>query len=143
MACTARWRTGSTGIEPENRVAGGRVLDASHALSKLIGRKPVSCTRRDTDRYGRMVAVCSVEGMDISKWMVTRGQAIAFRKYSLDYVGEEDRAKAAKIGTLAGEFQDPSASAFEHLVRASAMPIPATENARRHCARCLLRQGRG
>jgi endonuclease YncB( thermonuclease family) len=82
-------------------------LDASRALSKLIGRKPVSCTRGDTDRYGRMVAVCSVEGMDISKWMVTRGQAIAFRKYSLDYVGDEDRAKAAKIGMWAGEFQDP------------------------------------
>jgi endonuclease YncB( thermonuclease family) len=48
-------------------------LDASRALAKQIGRRPVSCTRRDTDRYGRMVAVCSVEGMDISEWMVTRG----------------------------------------------------------------------
>jgi hypothetical protein len=46
--------------------------------------------------------------MDISEWMVTRGQAIAFRKYSLDYVGDEDRAKAGKIGIWAGEFQDPS-----------------------------------
>jgi endonuclease YncB( thermonuclease family) len=84
-------------------------LDASRALAKQLGRKPVSCTRRDTDRYGRMVAVCSVEGMDISKWMVTEGQAIAFRKYSLDYVAEEGRAKAAKIGIWASEFQDPSA----------------------------------
>jgi endonuclease YncB( thermonuclease family) len=83
-------------------------LDASRALAKLIGRKPVTCTRRDTDRYGRMVAVCSVDGMDISEWLVTRGQAIAFRKYSLDYVGDEDRAKAGKIGMWAGEFQDPS-----------------------------------
>jgi endonuclease YncB( thermonuclease family) len=48
-------------------------LDASRALTKQIGRKPVTCTRRDTDRYGRMVAVCSVEGMDIGKWMVTQG----------------------------------------------------------------------
>jgi hypothetical protein len=55
-----------------------------------------------------MVAVCSVEGMDISKWMVMQGQAIAFRKYSLDYVGDEARAKAGKIGMWAGEFQDPS-----------------------------------
>ena len=42
-------------------------LDPSRALAKQIGRKPVNCTRRDTDRYGRLVAVCSVEGMDISK----------------------------------------------------------------------------
>jgi endonuclease YncB( thermonuclease family) len=83
-------------------------LDASRALSKLIGRKPVSCMRRDTDRYRRMVAVCSVAGVDISRWMVTRGQAIAFRKYSLDYVAEEDHARAAKVGIWAGEFQDPS-----------------------------------
>jgi hypothetical protein len=84
-------------------------MDASRALAKQIGRRPVSCTRRDTDRYGRMVALCIVEGVDISKWMVTQGQAVAFRKYSLDYVAEEDRAKAAKIGVWAGEFQDPSA----------------------------------
>jgi protein-S-isoprenylcysteine O-methyltransferase Ste14 len=32
--------------------------------------------------------------------MVTRGQDIAFRTYSLDYVCEEDRAKAANFGTL-------------------------------------------
>jgi hypothetical protein len=56
-----------------------------------------------------MVALCSVEGVDLSKWMVMQGQAIAFRKYSLDYVAEEDRAKAGKIGMWAGEFQDPSA----------------------------------
>ena len=45
-------------------------LDASQALRKRIGRKPVSCIRRDTDRYGRMVALCPVEGVDISRWMV-------------------------------------------------------------------------
>jgi endonuclease YncB( thermonuclease family) len=48
------------------------------------------------------VALCSVEGVDLSKWMVMQGQAIAFRKYSLDYVGDEDRARAAKIGLWAG-----------------------------------------
>jgi endonuclease YncB( thermonuclease family) len=83
-------------------------LDASHALARRIGRKLVSCTRRDTDRYGRMVALCRVEDLDISQWMVTQGQAIAFRKYSLDYVAEEDQAREAKVGIWAGEFQDPS-----------------------------------
>jgi endonuclease YncB( thermonuclease family) len=83
-------------------------LDASHALSKRIGRKPVSCVRRDTDRYGRMVAVCNVEGVDISRWMIEQGQAIAFRKYSLDYVADEDHARIAKVGMWAGEFENPS-----------------------------------
>jgi endonuclease YncB( thermonuclease family) len=44
-------------------------LDASHALSKLIGRKPVTCTRRDSDRYGRMVRfAASKEWTSASGW---------------------------------------------------------------------------
>ena len=102
-------------------------LDASQALRKRIGRKPVSCVRRDTDRYGRMVAVCTVDGVDLSQWMVQQGQAIAFRRYSLDYVADEDRAREAKVAIWAGEFQDPSE--FRHQPR---RPIPPT--GRRACA---------
>ena len=114
-------------------------LDASHALAKQIGRKRLICTRRDTDRYGRMVARCTVEGVDISQWMVTQGQAIAFRKYSLDYIADEDRARAAKAGIWAGEFQDPSD--FRHQKRGGQGSAPreraASEGqarARRACA---------
>lgn len=103
-------------------------LDVSQALRKRIGSQQVSCARRDTDRYGRMVGLCTIEGgIDISRWMVQQGQAIAFRKYSLDYVEEEYRAKVAKVGIWAGEFQDPSD--YRHRVR------PATpRTARRNCA---------
>jgi endonuclease YncB( thermonuclease family) len=55
-----------------------------------------------------MVAVCNVGGVDLSRWMIEHGQAIAFRKYSLDYVPDEDRARIAKVGMWAGEFEDPS-----------------------------------
>ena len=102
-------------------------LDASHALAKKIGRKRVTCERLDTDRYGRMVARCTVEGDDISRWMVMQGHALAFRKYSLDYIADEDRARAAKAGLWAGEFQDPSD--FRHQKRGgqkSAADKPAT-----------------
>ena len=112
-------------------------LDASQALRKQIGRKPVSCVRRDTDRYGRMVALCTVAGIDISRWMVQQGQAIAFRKYSLDYVADEDTARAAKVGMWAGEFQDPSE--FRH------QPRRATPRAEHHgctCADDIDRAGR-
>ena len=98
-------------------------LDASHALTRQIGRKRVSCARRDTDRYGRMVARCTVEGADISQWMVMQGHALAFRKYSLDYIADEDRARAAKAGLWAGEFQDPSD--FRHQ-NAAAKNLPRT-----------------
>lgn len=53
-------------------------------------------------------AVLRADGVDISRWMVQQGQAIAFRKYTLDYVADEDAARAAHRGIWAGEFQDPS-----------------------------------
>lgn len=113
-------------------------LDASRALAKQIGRKPVTCARRDTDRCGRVVALCTVEGVDISRWVVLQGQAVAFRKYSLDYIADENRAREAKAGLWAGEFQDPSD--FRHQKRGgrgSAQPehaIPQRQaGARRSC----------
>jgi endonuclease YncB( thermonuclease family) len=80
---------------------------AALALSDFIARQTVFCGQRDTDRYGRVVAVCSVAGQDLGAWMVSRGHALAYRKYSLDYVPEEEAAAAARQGMWAGEFQPP------------------------------------
>jgi endonuclease YncB( thermonuclease family) len=51
-----------------------------------IGGKTVQCTVKDTDQYGRSVAVCAVGGDDVNAWMVSRGHAVAYRAYSKDYV---------------------------------------------------------
>ena len=53
---------------------------------RLAGRS-VICIERDRDRYGRIVAVCRVDGHDINAWMVSQGVAVAYRKYSRAYVG--------------------------------------------------------
>ena len=55
-----------------------------------------------------MVAVCMVGSIDLGRWLVQEGHALAYRKYALDYVRDEEAAKAAKAGIWAGEFQDPS-----------------------------------
>ena len=81
--------------------------EASFALADLIGRRPVQCVQRDLDRYGRAVAVCTVGDIDLSAWLVRRGYAIADRRYSLDYVDEEDTARTSKAGIWAGEFIPP------------------------------------
>ena len=60
------------------------------------------------DQYQRMLARCTVGATDINAAMVERGYAIAFRKYSSDYVAAEARAKAAKRGIWAGTFETPS-----------------------------------
>ena len=77
---------------------------AALALADRIGSTPVSCDPRDTDKYGRTVAVCRKRTEDLNGWMVAQGHAIAYRRYSKDYVAAEDTAKAGKLGIWAGAF---------------------------------------
>ena len=80
---------------------------SSLALSDLIGRRTISCAQTDRDRYGRMVAICWIERVDLSEWMVRNGWAVAYTKYSGDYVSAEQEAAGSRKGVWSGEFIDP------------------------------------
>ncbi len=45
---------------------------ATEALADKIGQRQVTCEQRDTDRYGRTVATCSVDDTDLGDWLVRR-----------------------------------------------------------------------
>ena len=81
--------------------------DATNALAEKIARRPVTCEDLGRDRYKRIVARCSVAGEDLEKWMVANGWALAYRRYSLDYVEEEADAQAARRGIWATDFVKP------------------------------------
>lgn len=87
---------------------------AALALADRIGQRTVRCTAKDVDRYGRTVAVCFVGGEDLDRWMTLQGWALAYRKYSLDYVDAEDAARTAGRGLWRGEFQPPWEWRKEH-----------------------------
>jgi endonuclease YncB( thermonuclease family) len=59
----------------------------------------------DTDRYGRAVSRCTVEGEDLGATMVERGMALAYVAYSDDYLPQQATAEAARAGLWQGEFQ--------------------------------------
>jgi endonuclease YncB( thermonuclease family) len=80
---------------------------AALALSDRIGRRPVHCEARETDRWGRLVAICRQGGEDLSEWMVRGGLALAFRRYAVDYVQAEDDARAGRRGLWASAFAPP------------------------------------
>ena len=80
---------------------------AALALADRIGRRPVTCAPRDTDRYGRAIAVCMADGEDLNAWMVAQGHALAYRRYSSDYVDEEALARRDRRGLWAGAFVAP------------------------------------
>ena len=52
--------------------------------------------------------MCRVAGADLNAWMVEQGWAVAYRKYSRDYVSQEATAKPARRGLWRGEFVQPS-----------------------------------
>jgi endonuclease YncB( thermonuclease family) len=81
---------------------------SAFALADWIGRTTVSCKPRDTDRYGRVVAVCRVRGKDMNQWMVQQGWAVAYRDYSQDYVPDELTARRVRAGIWSGTFVLPS-----------------------------------
>ncbi len=67
----------------------------------------VTCDDLGRDRYKRIIARCTVAGEDMGAWMVLQGWALAYRRYSLDYVDEEVDAQAVRRGIWAGEFVRP------------------------------------
>ena len=80
--------------------------EATNALRAVIAGRKVSCKELDRDRYRRIVAKCMVERTDIGGWMVTEGWALAYRRYSIDYVPHEAKARMARKG-IWGDFMQP------------------------------------
>jgi endonuclease YncB( thermonuclease family) len=81
--------------------------DSAFALANKIGERRITCSGNEFDRYKRLVARCSLNGVDLGGWMVENGWAVAFRKYSDLYVEREARAREKRIGLWSGEFQMP------------------------------------
>jgi endonuclease YncB( thermonuclease family) len=82
-------------------------LESSTQLRQLILSAAIDCEHRTVDRYKRIVALCRVGKMDLGAEMVRAGWALAFVRYSSDYVSQEQEARAAKRGLWAGSFQAP------------------------------------
>ncbi len=80
---------------------------ATNELKKIISSGQLFCKKRATDRYGRSISICYVNGVDINSLMVKNGWALAYRKYSKDYIDEEKEAKDKKMGMWAGKFIAP------------------------------------
>lgn len=82
--------------------------EAGAVLSELVARGTVNCRQMGTDQYGRAIAICSVDRVDLGKRMVQAGLAVALPQYSRAYVADEQGAKAQQIGIWASEFEQPA-----------------------------------
>ena len=86
----------------------GRAAKAK--LTTLIKGGNVNCEARATDRFGRIVATCSAEGVpDLGEAMVRDGYAIDLGGAAGDpYAQAQAEAEAARRGIWRGTFERPS-----------------------------------
>ena len=81
--------------------------EATSRLRGMLDGREVHCKGNRKDRYGRLLAVCFVNGTNVNAAMVQSGLTLAYRKYSSDYVSQERDAKRGKRGLWAGKFVAP------------------------------------
>jgi len=80
---------------------------ARDALAHHTANQSWTCHVLRTDHRGLAVAHCEVNGEDIQKWLVRSGWALAYVKFSHDYVADEKAAREAKAGMWQGAFIAP------------------------------------
>ncbi len=119
---------------------------ASERVRDLFEGRRALCERIDTDRYGRAVARCAVDGVesiaaakeglggvevggleiasggpvDMGAEIVGRGLAVAYRRYSDDYAAVEAAARTGGAGVFAGTMQPPAEYRAERRAGAAA-----------------------
>ena len=80
----------------------------TNKLKEFIENKIIECRVNDKkDFFGRYLGVCYKNNLNINQWLVENGYAVAFIKYSKDYVKFEEIAKKNKVGIWSGKFLMP------------------------------------
>ena len=91
----------------KNKIEWNCGLQSTKFLKKLIGSEQIKCIINGRDQYNRLIGVCYKNNLNLNSEMVINGWAIAYRYYSLEYAGEEEKAKLNKVGIWRGEFEEP------------------------------------
>jgi len=78
--------------------------EARKALVTIVKTGRPECRGAERDRYGRLLVTCMVGDVDINAAMVRSGMALSYGGYA----AEELKARQAKAGVWAGDFERPS-----------------------------------
>jgi endonuclease YncB( thermonuclease family) len=104
---------------------------AANELGTFIARRPVDCSPVSLDRYGRTVAVCSIDGVDLAEWLVRNGLALDWPQYSKGKYDKAQRdAEHAGRGIWAGSYVEPWL--FRACIRSGGKPGGCSDDANSH-----------
>jgi endonuclease YncB( thermonuclease family) len=82
-------------------------VDAAVSLERMIGGRHIRCEERGRDRYHRVIATCRLGRTDIARWLVEAGWAVAYRRFSDEYIAFEEQARKDRVGIWASTFEEP------------------------------------
>jgi endonuclease YncB( thermonuclease family) len=103
---------------------------AANNLDVFIARRTVRCAPQGADRYGRTVASCDVAGIDIAGWLVGKGLALDWPRYSNGrYAVQQRQAGSAGVGIWSGSFVEPWQ--YRTCIRAGGNPTACSDDASR------------
>ena len=82
-------------------------VTSKEKLKYKINDSEITCISSSKDKYKRYLATCYKDKINLNKWMVRNGYAIAYKRYSKDYVMDEEYAKENNLGMWEGSFMMP------------------------------------
>mgnify|MGYP001250891331 CR=1 FL=1 len=80
---------------------------STNKLKIKINNRFIVCKSLNKDRYNRLIAECYKDKININRWMVQNGYAVAYKKYSKKFIAQENLAKREKLGLWVGTFEMP------------------------------------
>ena len=93
---------------------------AARRLTDLVADRPIVCEALERDPYGRIIARCHNEGLDVAEILISEGLAWAFLEFSTDYLASQEDAKASGNGVWQAPTQTPWAYRDDRWARAVA-----------------------
>ncbi len=104
---------------------------AANDLDSFIARRPIDCSPVSLDRYGRTVAVCSIDGVDLADWLVRNGLALDWPQYSKGkYDKAQRQADHAGRGLWEGSYVAPWL--YRVCIRSGGKPGSCSDDANSH-----------
>ena len=82
-------------------------IEARKLLIDKISDNNVKCKREGKDQYKRTLAECFVNNLSLSSYLVRKGYAFAYRKYSKKFIDDENYARENNLGMWSMNFEYP------------------------------------
>ena len=82
-------------------------IEARKLLIDKISDNNVKCKKEGKDQYKRTLAECFVNNISLSSYLVRKGYAFAYRKYSKKFVDDENYARVNNLGMWSMNFEYP------------------------------------